>query len=200
MRPINLIILHCAATPSGKSISRGKPGQPGYLDAAHVIDAWHKERDFRRQKVACEAFNPTLPHIGYHYVIDVTGEVMSGRAPGEVGAHAGGFNANSIGICMVGGVEKEGRFTPAQWKALAKLVLWTAHENRIPLSAPKRVGAADDFTLVDGVCGHRDVSPDTNGNGKIESFEWLKTCPGFDVQAWLQNSLEPLSQHVYQDV
>ncbi len=98
---------------------------------------------------------------------------------------------------MVGGIEREGgRFTPAQWKALAKLVLWVAHVHRVPLSAPRRIGQAD-FTLVDGICGHRDVSPDTNANGKIESFEWLKTCPGFDVQAWLKGGLEPAAQHVY---
>jgi N-acetylmuramoyl-L-alanine amidase len=196
MRPVNLIVIHCSATASGKAISRGKPGQLGYINAAHVINDWHRER-FRRQANAVQEFNPTLPNIGYHYVIDVSGEVLSGRSEGEVGAHAAGFNANSIGICLVGGVEREARFTPAQWKALATLVPQVAHRHRIPFTAPRRIGTADDFTLLDGVCGHRDLSPDTDGSGKVEPREWLKTCPGFDVQTWLRSGLEPLAQHVY---
>ena len=31
------------------------------------------------------------------------------------------------------------------------------------------------------VCGHRDLSPDLNGNGVIEPQEWLKQCPCFDA-------------------
>ena len=31
------------------------------------------------------------------------------------------------------------------------------------------------------VCGHRALSPDRNGNGVVESHEWLKQCPCFDV-------------------
>ena len=30
--------------------------------------------------------------------------------------------------------------------------------------------------------GHRDFSPDRNGNGKIEKNEWIKKCPGFDAK------------------
>ena len=35
------------------------------------------------------------------------------------------------------------------------------------------------------ILGHRDLSPDLDGDGIIEKHEWLKTCPGFDVAAWL---------------
>jgi hypothetical protein len=31
------------------------------------------------------------------------------------------------------------------------------------------------------VCGHRDLSPDLNGNGEIEPEEWIKQCPCFDT-------------------
>ena len=33
------------------------------------------------------------------------------------------------------------------------------------------------------VAGHRDFSPDLNGNGEIEPHEWIKMCPCFDVRA-----------------
>ena len=32
------------------------------------------------------------------------------------------------------------------------------------------------------VCGHRDLSPDRNGNGEIEPEEWIKACPCFEVK------------------
>lgn len=32
------------------------------------------------------------------------------------------------------------------------------------------------------VCGHRDLSPDLNGNGEIEPEEWVKACPCFDAE------------------
>ena len=32
------------------------------------------------------------------------------------------------------------------------------------------------------VCGHRDLSPDRNGNGEIEPEEWMKACPCFDAE------------------
>ncbi|MGI9293423.1 MAG: lysozyme, partial [Pseudomonadales bacterium] len=34
------------------------------------------------------------------------------------------------------------------------------------------------------VLGHRDLSPDLDGDGVIEEHEWLKECPSFDVRAW----------------
>jgi hypothetical protein len=30
--------------------------------------------------------------------------------------------------------------------------------------------------------GHRDFSPDRNGNGTIEPEEWIKACPSFDAK------------------
>ena len=34
---------------------------------------------------------------------------------------------------------------------------------------------------ISKVQGHRDYSPDQNGNGVIESFEWIKSCPCFNA-------------------
>jgi N-acetylmuramoyl-L-alanine amidase len=197
LRLISLIVIHCSATPSGRAISSGVAGK---ITAADVIDSWHKARGFQRADAAVQAFNPHLHHIGYHYVIDVTGQVFTGRALDEVGAHAANFNANSVGICMVGGIETAARYTPAQWKALKNLVLMQAHRLRVPLCRPLRTTEKDapaGFRVTAGVCGHRDLSPDKNADGEIKSNEWLKTCPGFDVNACLANTLEPLPAHVF---
>jgi len=31
------------------------------------------------------------------------------------------------------------------------------------------------------VCGHRDMSPDSDGDGIIEQHEWFKQCPCFNA-------------------
>ena len=46
------------------------------------------------------------------------------------------------------------------------------------------------------ICGHRDLSPDINGDGTIEPNEWLKTCPGFTVADWLAGDMAPLAGHI----
>lgn len=192
-RTINLLVIHCSATRSGGVLQRGLAGQKAYQNASALIDGWHAERGFARAAAAVKSFNPALPHIGYHWMIDLDGSVHTGRHPHEPGAHAKGHNAHSLGVCLVGGAEPVGRYTPAQWKALKTLVLSQTYAWRINLNAPLRNGDL----LLDGVCGHRDLSPDTNGNGVAESREWLKTCPGFSVADWLRNRLEPLAQHVF---
>jgi hypothetical protein len=189
-RSINLIVIHCSATPSGRSIG---------ADPARVIDGWHKARGFRRRPDIPKECRPHLKHIGYHGVIDVDGRFHAGRCFDEVGAHAAQFNAHSVGLCLVGGVEREGRYTAAQWETLAWVVTERAATLRIPLQRARRVAkaTAPGYSMVAGICGHRDLSPDKNGSGLAEPFEWLKTCPGFDVGAWLDNGMKPLPQHVF---
>lgn len=192
-RSTNLIVIHCSATASGRRIDHGR------LNAAQVINSWHATRGFKRDAAARGRFNPELPSIGYHYVIDVDGTVLTGRHRNEVGAHAVQFNAHSLGICLVGGAERSARYTQVQWDALALLVQQLTSQLRIPPFPAKRVAkaTAPGYDLVMGVCGHRDLSPDKNGNGMAEPFEWLKTCPGFDVEAWLSNGMRPLPVHIF---
>ena len=101
MRKINKIIIHCAATPEGKDFT------------VQQIDQWHRQRGFR-----C---------IGYHYVIYRDGSIHKGRPIEQVGAHTSGHNANSIGICYIGGCAADGKTpkdtrTEAQRAALIQLV------------------------------------------------------------------------------
>lgn len=109
--------------------------------------------------------------VGYHYVIGVDGIARVGRPIGEAGAHVQGNNTKTIGICMIG----TDRFTVEQWDALKVLV-----------GSLQR-----DFPEAE-ICGHRDYSPDLDGDGLIEPWEWFKLCPGFDVKAWLLSGMDPL--------
>lgn len=60
--------------------------------------------------------------IGYQYFISYSGRVYQGRADTEEGAHTlGGYNRNSIGICLQGNMDIE-EPTLAQMTALEKLV------------------------------------------------------------------------------
>lgn len=100
MRKIDKIIIHCSATPPNMDIG------------AATIDQWHKERGFNQ--------------IGYHFVIKRDGEIEDGRPLELVGAHVKGYNTGSIGICLIGGVDKtmtaEDNFTDSQWRSLRNLL------------------------------------------------------------------------------
>lgn len=129
MRKIDKIIIHCSATKAGHNF------------CARDIDVWHKQRGFNG--------------IGYHYVIKLDGTVEEGRPLEKIGAHCVGQNANSIGICYIGGME--GGFptdtrTHAQKESMVKLV------NQLKARFPRAT-----------VHGHNEFAP--------------KACPCFDVKA-----------------
>lgn len=194
-RSINLLVLHCSASPNGDGLFRGTPGQPGFKTPDVVIDEWHRQRGFERTHPDSKFWNPKLRSIGYHFVLSCNGAVYTGRSLDEPGAHAQGFNANSIGICLTG----TDAYTAEQWRMLASVVQRLCKQFEIPLQAPTRRANARHplgYTVAGGVCGHRDLSPDRDGDGLIEPFEYLKTCPGFSVDAWLRADLQPLQGHV----
>lgn len=142
--------------------------------------------------VHCSATRPTLDvgrreirewhvakgwaDIGYHAVIRRNGRVEFGRHFDEIGAHVAGHNSTTLGVCLVGGLyvsglaaddDFDGIFTEAQARALVHLLV-----------------ALRDAYPAARICGHRDLSPDRNMDGKIEKHEWTKSCPGFDVANW----------------
>lgn len=120
--------------------------------------------------------------IGYHYVVRLDGSVEKGRPDDVPGAHAAGFNTGSIGIVYVGGLDASGRpkdtRTVPQKASLAQLVRKLHREHGAPQ-----------------VLGHRDLSPDRNGDGRIDPSEWMKACPCFDVASelpsWLRGEAAP---------
>lgn len=106
--------------------------------------------------------------VGYHFYIRKDGFIWSTRPLEQVGAHARGHNQNSIGIAYEGGLDEDGH--PADTRT---------EKQKFSMRALIRT-LRKDFPIT-RVCGHRDLSPDKNGNGVVEPSEWLKQCPCFDV-------------------
>jgi len=100
--------------------------------------------------------------IGYHYVIYIDGSVHKGRPIEQVGAHTSGQNTGSIGICYVGGVEKDGK-TP---KDTLNELQETAMVNLIK-ALREEYG---DMTLH----GHNEFAAKACPSFKVyEKFDWL---------------------------
>jgi len=58
--------------------------------------------------------------------------------------------------------------------------------------------SADEGGII-RICGHRDLSPDADGDGTVEPREWTKTCPGFDVSTWFGAGMTPDPAHVWSE-
>ncbi len=138
MREIKTIVIHCSAT------------KPDMEVGVEEIRNWHTARGWS--------------DVGYHYVINRKGMAEAGRSLDRVGAHVAGHNADTCGVCLVGGLDRNGNadfnFTLAQLNTLRSVVAKIAH----------------DYPTVDKICGHRDF-PGV-----------AKACPCFDVEALLGDS------------
>lgn len=134
-RRINEIIVHCTATPEGRDYTVAD------IRAMHKAQGW--------------------VDIGYHYLIYRDGSIHEGRNVDMVGAHCQGHNAQSIGVCYVGGVARDGKTpkdtrTQAQKDALIHLLM-------------QLVCLYPDATIR----GHRDFA--------------AKACPSFDATKEYKN-------------
>lgn len=133
VRDINKIVVHCSAT------------EPSMDIGAFEIDLWHRKRGWDM--------------IGYHAVIRRDGTLERGRKPRHIGAHAKGHNKDSLGVCLVGGVDEDGQpennFTVEQFNTLREWI-------------DEVCDWYGDLTVV----GHRDL-------------QGAKTnCPCFDAGEW----------------
>ena len=137
---ITRIIVHASDTFSDMDIG------------AKEIRKWHLDRGFSS--------------IGYHYIIRRNGDVEIGRRCEDgnyvQGAHVLGLNANSLGVCMVGGKARKGElacnYTRAQWRALESLMFQLTTEY-----------------------------PDAEVSGHNDHDKG-KQCPTFNVRAWWRNT------------
>lgn len=148
MREIDHIIIHCSATQAKADIG------------AVEIDKWHRARGW----LGC----------GYHIIIRRDGTIESQekgnrcRPLDTPGAHVGdcgpGWNKRSIGVCVVGGVDANGKpennFTEAQFKSLEEVVLTLLER----------------FPEIKTIGGHRDLIRKTGAPPK--------DCPCFEVRDW----------------
>ncbi len=121
-----------------------------------ALDACHRSRGF--------------DGIGYHFYIRRNGDIKTTRPIEKMGAHVKGWNQHSIGVCYEGGLDCNGlpKDTRTQWQKHSLRVLIKVLQLDYPACR---------------VCGHRDLSPDLNGDGIIEPEEWTKLCPCFEVSA-----------------
>lgn len=129
------IFVHCSATKPSQNVG------------VREIRQWHKEQGWL--------------DVGYHFVIKRDGTVEAGRDEMAVGSHAKGHNHNSIGVCLVGGIDDKGKFeanfTPAQMTSLRSLLvtLLAKYEGSV-------------------LKAHHDVAP--------------KACPSFDLKRWWEKN------------
>lgn len=153
-KQVKYIVVHCSATREDLDIGKDE------INEWHTLQGWIG--------------------IGYHLVIRRDGTLEFGREYDIAGAHARGYNGESIGVCLVGGLDKEGKpydgeildaFTQQQddtlWETLASLQI--LYPNAV-------------------ILGHRDLSPDLNGDGEITPDEYMKLCPTFDVSKYIEGS------------
>ena len=127
MRDLNYIIIHCSDSPHGRG------------DTIKEIRHWHvNERKF--------------DDVGYHYVILEDGSIQIGRDLNTAGAHAKGYNGDSIGICLLG----KDVFTKEQLNALSFLIK----------------GLKRQFDIhSDKIFGHNKVSNKTCPNFNVVEFK-----------------------------
>lgn len=146
-----------------------------------------KKRKISRIVVHCTATLPTATvsslragwrargwkRPGYHYVVLPDGGVEELLPVGQVANGARGYNADSVHVAYLGGLRR-----PVPGGPLVGADTRTA-EQRSALRAlvGELRGALGDLPVV----GHRDLSPDRDGDGRVTPREWVKLCPCFDV-------------------
>lgn len=118
--------------------------------------------------------------IGYHFIIDQFGNVHDGRPITRQGAGVKGHNKDTVHICLIGGLNSHGEpaftYSDPQMEALFKHIIALDEQY--------------ETIRLEDTRGHRDYSPDRDGDGKIGPHEYVKACPCFDVREWLAAGLE----------
>lgn len=106
---------------------------------------------------------------GYHYVIGPDGTITQLLDEELVSNGVKGYNSNLINVAYIGGIDSKGKVvdnrTEAQKASLMSLL--------------KHLHKKYPDTVIQG---HRDFSPDTNGNGIVDPWERIKECPCFDAK------------------
>lgn len=111
---------------------------------------------------------------GYHIWIDGQG-IRHDITPLEnIANGVAGHNANSVHVSYAGGVDSNGHAVDNRTDAQKAMLITVLKELKQKFPTAK-------------ILGHRDLSPDKNKNGKIDSYEWIKYCPCFDAISEYKN-------------
>lgn len=147
MRKIDEIIIHCTAT------------RPDWWTGTSADVKTNEVRNWHTSKGWSD--------IGYHYLIDRDGTVVTGRPLDRTGAHVKGHNTGTVGISLFGGFGGSAgdnfadNFTEDQERALLDLIA--------KLKA--------DHPSITKISGHNQYA--------------AKACPCFSVPAWLKKAQSP---------
>lgn len=102
---------------------------------------------------------------GYHYVITADGRIHQMLDDERISNGVKHYNDITVNVAYTGGLDYADTRTDEQKKSLRGLL--KILRKRYPTAV---------------IQGHRDFSPDLNGDGEIDSSEWIKYCPCFDAK------------------
>ena len=152
MRKIRRIALHCTSGWNDQSTQS-------------IKDHWRNNLGWKQ--------------VGYHRLISNDGTIEKLAPLSEVTNGVAGYNSDSVHICYKGGlkeVTKDGKYIYGDTRSSDQGEAFYVAIKEV-LEEIKLYQDIDDITIL----GHRDLSKDLNGNGKIETREWVKVCPTFDA-------------------
>jgi len=113
---------------------------------------------------------------GYHFFIYEDGTVVKLNGLDKITNGVGGHNSRSVHISYQGGVDRQNvsKAVDTRTEAQKASILDTIYE------VLEELRLTQDITKIK-ILGHRDISPDKNLNGKVDSWERIKECPSFDA-------------------
>lgn len=110
---------------------------------------------------------------GYHYVIAMDGKIHQLFDDEKVsnGVYVKGhhYNSQSINVAYIGGVDSN--MTPVDNRTVEQKSSLRKLLKLLRKKYPEAI-----------IQGHRDFSPDLNGNGRVDPAERIKVCPCFDAK------------------
>lgn len=106
---------------------------------------------------------------GYHYVVMPSGRVEQLLDESEISNGVKGFNTCTINVAYAGGVDTVGHAVDNRTEAQKAVLCFLLEQ--LKERYPDAV-----------IQGHRDFSPDLDGNGVISPGEYIKECPCFNAK------------------
>ncbi len=126
--------------------------------------------------------------IGYNWLVDPDGVVYQGRAfnldgnKDVRGTHAGGFNSNSMGVCIIGDYSQN-RPAREAVSSMNEVLAWKADERGLdPMGSSVHAATGNDLPTIQG---HRDVTATScPGAAFYAMLPEIRRDVGLLVEAW----------------